>query len=82
MSRDFVKWPFLHSGHTYPFPLCTPIPSSQNQCCILDPQVFRLLQTTLIRGWGDLKIVDKSARFRQVSLILPKPRLRVVSLFL
>ena len=42
--------PFLHSGHTYPLPLSTPTPSPQNQCCILDPQVFLLLQTTLIRG--------------------------------
>ena len=45
-----INGPFLHSGHTYPLPLSTPIPSLQNQCCILDPQVFLLLQTTLIRG--------------------------------
>ena len=45
-----INDPFLHSGHTYPLPLCTPTPSPQNQCCILDPQVFLLLQTTLI--WG------------------------------
>ena len=42
--------PFLHSGHTYPLPLSTPTPSPQNQCCILDRQVFLLLQTTLILG--------------------------------
>ena len=41
---------FFNSEHTYPFPLCTPYPLPQNQCCILDPQVFLLLQTTLIRG--------------------------------
>ena len=42
--------PFLNSGLTYPFPLSTSNPSPQNQCCILSPQVFPLLQTTLIRG--------------------------------
>ena len=31
---------FLHSGYTYPLPLSTPTPSPQNQCWILDPQVF------------------------------------------
>ena len=41
--------PFLHSGHTYPLPLSTPTPSPQNQCCILDPQVFLVLHTTWIR---------------------------------
>ena len=40
----------LHSGYIYPLPLSTPTPSPQNQCCILDPQVFFLLQTTLIQG--------------------------------
>ena len=42
--------PFLNSGLTYPLPLSTSTPPPQNQCCILDPQVFLLLQTTLIRG--------------------------------
>ena len=41
----------LHAGgHTYPLTLSIPTPSPQNQCCILGPQVFLLLQTTLI--WG------------------------------
>ena len=31
----------LYSGHT-----------PKNQCCILDPQVFLLVETTLIRGGG------------------------------
>ena len=43
--------PFLNSGHTYPLP--------QNQCCILDPQVFPLPQATLIRGWGDLRHLNR-----------------------
>ena len=42
--------PFLNSGLTYLLPLSTSNPSPQNQCCILSPQVFPLLQTTLIRG--------------------------------
>ena len=42
--------PFLNSRLTYPLPLSTSNPSPQNQCCILSPQVFPLLQTTLIRG--------------------------------
>ena len=42
----------MHSGYTYPLPLSTPTPSPQNQCWILDSQVFFLLQTTLIRGVG------------------------------
>ena len=47
-----INDPFLHSGHPLiPFP-CVPhyTPSLQNQCYILDPHVFLLLQTTLI--WG------------------------------
>ena len=36
--------------NTYPLLQSVPTPSPQNQCCILDPQVFLLLQTTLIRG--------------------------------
>ena len=39
---------FLRSGHTHPLPPVYPTPSPQNRCCILDPQVFLLLQTTLI----------------------------------
>ena len=31
---------FLHSGYTYPLLLSTPTPSPQNQCSILDPEVF------------------------------------------
>ena len=50
--------PFLNSGHTYPLPLCTP-PLPQNQCCILDPQVFLLPQETLIWGWGDLRHLNR-----------------------
>ena len=42
--------PFLNSGLTYPLLLSTSNPSPQNQCCILSPQVFPLLQITLIRG--------------------------------
>ena len=34
---------------------CVPHPYPQNQCCILDPQVFLLIETTLIREWGDLR---------------------------
>ena len=45
--------PFLHNGYTYPFPLSTPTPSPQNQCCILDPQVFFLLQTYNIDLGGE-----------------------------
>ena len=75
MLRHFYKMvPFFNSGRTYPVPLCTPTPSPQSQCCTLDPQVFFLLQTTLIQGWRHLRrlnrrineIVDKSTRFRQV----------------
>ena len=53
---------------------CVPPPSSPKSMLILDPQVFRLLQTTMIRGWGDLRrlnrmkwlFVDKNARLRQL----------------
>ena len=60
MLRHFGKMiePFLRSGHTYPLPLSTPTPSPpppRNQCCTLDPQVFLLLQTTLIQGVRDLR---------------------------
>ena len=50
-----VETPFLHSRHTYPLPLSTPTPSPSpsNQCCILDPQVFLLLQTTVIDSGGE-----------------------------
>ena len=41
--------PFCIVDIPYPLPLSTPTPSPQNQCCVLDPQVFLLLQTTLIR---------------------------------
>jgi len=56
-----------------------PTPSPKNQYCSLDPQVFLLQQTTLIRGWEELtsfnrmkklmtmnEIVDESTGFRQV----------------
>ena len=49
-DRGLGNGRFLHSGYTYPLPLSTPTPSPQNQCSILDPEVFFLLQTTLIRG--------------------------------
>lgn len=44
--------PFLHSGHIYPLLLCTPYPLPPKS----DPQVFHLLQTTMIRGWGDYSV--------------------------
>ena len=46
----------LNSGHNYP--LLPVYPPPPKQCCILDPQVFLLLQATLIRGWGDLRQLD------------------------
>ena len=51
---------FLHSGYTYPLLLSTPTPSPQNQCWILDPQVFFLLQTTLIRGVGGFTVFKRN----------------------
>ena len=47
-----INGPFLHSGHTLiTFPsVPQPLPSKINVVRILDPQVFLLLQTTLI--WG------------------------------
>ena len=47
--------PFCIVDVPHPLPLSTPTPSPQNQCCILDPQVFLLLQTTLMRGSGALR---------------------------
>jgi len=52
--RHFHKMaPFMHSRHLYPLPFCSPTRFPRNLCRIFkNPQVFLLLQTTLIRGWG------------------------------
>ena len=54
MLRHFYKMaPFCIAivDISIPSPCVSP-PLPPNQCCILDPQFFLLLQTTLIRGWG------------------------------
>ena len=46
----FEQWTYLFPSPVYSHP------SLLNQCCVLDPQVFLLLQTTLIRGWGGFTV--------------------------
>ena len=46
--------PFLHSGHTFPIPLCIPTPPPESML-YLDLHVFLLLKTSNIeRETGDL----------------------------
>ena len=46
--------PSLHSGHTYPIPLCIPTPPPESML-YLDLHVFLLPQQTTLSGrWGNL----------------------------
>ena len=58
----------MHSGYTYPLTLSTPTPSPQNQCCSLDPQVFLLLQTTLIWGVGGFTAFKRNEIINELNL--------------
>ena len=49
-------------------PLSTPTPSPQNQSCILDPQVFPLLQTTLIQGVRGFTAFKRNERINELNV--------------